>query len=191
MVRVEDDGFTLVELLVAISVLAVVSAVVVTSIVQGIQISATTTARVDQMTQLQIVHERMSRQLRAANPIVNVTPTAITVQVLSEVDPTSAEPQRTVQVEYRTADGQLVQTIREGATTSMLTLLEDVPDGQMVFRYFDRNGQPVVVPAGGLLGPQASTIAQIQVALATRPDPATPPIGFTTSVFIRNVGVES
>ncbi|MFA9429166.1 type II secretion system protein J [Egicoccus sp. AB-alg2] len=65
----QEEGFTLVELLVAIVLLGVVGSVVVSAIVTGMSSARTTTARTMAIHELEVALQRVGRDLRAADPL--------------------------------------------------------------------------------------------------------------------------
>ena len=67
-VRRGPDGFSLVELLVVLFVLAVVSGIVATSLARGLQADRQAQSRIEAFEDMQVALERMSREVRAAVP---------------------------------------------------------------------------------------------------------------------------
>lgn len=74
-----DDGFTLVELLVVMSLSMIIGTIVVSSVVRSMQASVAATARIEALNNLEVGMERISRQIRAADPIMSATDDSITV----------------------------------------------------------------------------------------------------------------
>lgn len=68
--RPHDEGFTLVELLVVMLISGVVGTMVVTSFVGATRATERATARVDALNELRPAAERLTRDLRAASPLV-------------------------------------------------------------------------------------------------------------------------
>ncbi|MPZ74445.1 MAG: prepilin-type N-terminal cleavage/methylation domain-containing protein [Nitriliruptorales bacterium] len=64
-----EEGFSVVELLVAISLFAVVSAAVASGLIGGFRSSALVTQRTTAMSELQVTVERVAREIRAAAPV--------------------------------------------------------------------------------------------------------------------------
>lgn len=79
--RGDERGFTLIELLVAVSLMGVVGAVTVGGVVRSLQVTTVASARVEAMTDLQRVQERITRAVRAADPIGVATPDQLQVTV--------------------------------------------------------------------------------------------------------------
>lgn len=78
----EQAGFTLVELLVTMSLLLVVSAIVTSGVTQALAASRRGQARVYALTDLQKAGQRVIRELRAAYDFDQATQDAVTVDVL-------------------------------------------------------------------------------------------------------------
>lgn len=76
-----ERGFTLVELLVVIGILAVVGSVAVAGLVNGMRQSAHAQDRVEALTTTQTALARMSRELRAADPLREVATDRVTLDV--------------------------------------------------------------------------------------------------------------
>lgn len=68
-----EDGLSLAELLVVMSLLTVVGGIVVTGLVGGLRASALVQARTEALSELQVGVQRMTRDLRAAAPVQLVT----------------------------------------------------------------------------------------------------------------------
>ena len=64
-----DGGFTLVELLVVLTLLGVVGAIVGTSMTRGLRADAQARNRIEAFEDMQVAIERMSREIRAADPL--------------------------------------------------------------------------------------------------------------------------
>lgn len=68
-----DAGSTLVELLVVMLILGVVGGIVVAGVTSGLRTTSHAQARVDSLAKTQMTIERVSREMRAADPVREVT----------------------------------------------------------------------------------------------------------------------
>lgn len=192
--RPRDDGFTLVELLVGITITALLGAVVLTSVVRSLQVSAATTQRVDALTTLQQAQERMSRTIRSADPLSAAT--ATTLRLTHYVPIASCAPvggpdclRREVVTYTRTADritrasttytNAYGTTVAAAATTDVIDRLD--PAAATTFRYFDELGEEWD-------GVAVRDIRQVQITLQHDIGDA-PTLVLSTGVFIRNTRV--
>ena len=158
-----EDGFTLVELLVAVVLLGVVGSVVVSAIVTGMNSARTTTARTMAIHELEVALQRVGRDLRAADPLYVSSDGNYGSHIGAEV-----VRDRQIQVlSFRVVveDGQqfLVQDtatadlddvgggVVEVTQQPRRTLVTNIDNGAApVFTYYDDHGDPIVcVPAGG------------------------------------------
>jgi len=65
----DDQGFSLIELLVVIGIMGIVGSIVMAATIQGLHASRTTQARVAALSDLTLGLERIGRELRAADPL--------------------------------------------------------------------------------------------------------------------------
>lgn len=77
----DESGFTLVELLVVMLILGVVGTITVAGVVQGMQTSAHAQDRAEALANSQTVVERVSRELRAADPLCAIKPGAVSLTI--------------------------------------------------------------------------------------------------------------
>lgn len=79
--RSADSGFALVELLVVMVILGVVGAVTVAGITNGLHTTSYAQARVETLTEAQTALERISREIRAGNPVREIADQTLTLDV--------------------------------------------------------------------------------------------------------------
>jgi prepilin-type N-terminal cleavage/methylation domain-containing protein len=147
--RRADAGFTLVELLVVMTLLSVIGGVVVSSLVTSMQSTRDTQTRVEAMAQLQRAAENVTREIRAACPIVGTS---------LDKDRITAAIQRDgerLRHTYRldAAAGTLVQDVQqENAAGSWVTLISgrviisDLVADKSGFEFFDDASGAVTLP---------------------------------------------
>lgn len=172
-----EAGFTTVELMVAISVLAVVTAGAMGLIVRAMQVSNQTTQRVVVTTDLQRSVERVTRNVRAADPISTATPTQLRVTVHD-----SAAARRVIT--YTLAGGTLSQRVQTYTSPTSAAASSDVTTAVVggltnttVFTYTTATGTPWTSGS-------PATIAHVEVMLATSVNSR--PVQLTSSAQVRN-----
>jgi type II secretory pathway pseudopilin PulG len=135
--RQQESGATLVELLVVMLIFGVIGGVVLTSTVAGFNSAAATNARIDALQELEIAMQRVTRDLRAADPLELVAgeyDTALGASILRDGSRAS--------VRYRLVDVDgTQQLVREDTSQTLVTNLDN--GGAPVFEYLDRFGQQI------------------------------------------------
>lgn len=117
-----EQGFTLVELLVALVILGVVGGMVMTAVVTSLQAATATTSRVIALDELQTAMQRVSRDLRAAELFIITDTTAVDREVTVVVFRNGEEQEVTYRVENR--DGVDVLVRRDTGQT-LITLVDN------------------------------------------------------------------
>ena len=130
-----EAGITLVELLVVMVLFGIVGGVVTSAIVSAMRSTQTTTARINATQELEIGLQRVTRDLRSADPLV-----------LSETDDFDDElgasilsggDRRTVNYRLEGDEGDQ-RFVREDTAQTLVAVVDN--GGQPVFRYLDRFG---------------------------------------------------
>lgn len=136
--RPGEAGVTLVELLVAMLLLGVVGGVVTSAIVSAMSASQTTTARIQAVQELEIGLQRVTRDLRAADPLVLSGGGDFEDELGASV---LADGERRT-VNYRLV-GEVGEQrfIREDTGQTLVALVDN--GGEPVFRYLDRHGEEI------------------------------------------------
>jgi prepilin-type N-terminal cleavage/methylation domain-containing protein len=177
--RRRDQGFTLVELLVVMVLMGVVGGVVVNAVTTSLRSASSTTARVTALHELEIGLQRITRDLRAADPLVLSTSAAYATDLGAEIDRSGSR--REVRFTLTTVDGQQrVMQMDTGQT--LVTEVDNGPDP--IFRYLDAVGDDVICTtdcAEKYLG-----AAQIEVRLV-RNIPGSTPVQAETRVAVRSI----
>jgi hypothetical protein len=167
-----EGGLGLAELLVVMTLLTVVGGIVLSSVVSGMNTSRESQDRVQAFAELQRAVERMSREVRAADPLVVAEPDHLEASVRRGDD----DEMRCYTA--RVDGGDLVEGW-DGAERSVVSGLEAL-DTQPVFTYFDYDGDTMEDD----FDPDDVTRVGITVV---RTLPAQPSVQVETMITIRNV----
>lgn len=176
-----QQGFSLVELLVVIGLLAVVGGIVTTSVVAGLTASRRGQARVYALTDLETAGQRVAREARAAQPIIAADDGLLDLTVYRN--------DGRFRFRYELVGDELRETRTwfETATTTVPAwtygprpLISDLDQaGVPVFTYYRADGSSWSV------GDPPSQIARTQIRFR-RDLPEHEPIEVETSVYVRN-----
>jgi prepilin-type N-terminal cleavage/methylation domain-containing protein len=141
--RDDEGGFTLVELLVVILLLGVVGSIVTAGLVNAMQHTRNSQERIHAMAELQRGAERITRELRAACPVMAMDDDDVTVAV-------QRDGETSYHQFYRDANDQLRHTVKDAADDPPdggNVLLSGLPDdGVPIFTYLGDSGQEVDLP---------------------------------------------
>lgn len=192
--RDEEEGLTLVELLVVVLLMGVVGGIAVWGAVQSMHTTAYTQARGDALAATQMSLERMSREIRAGDPLRIAEPALVAVDVrrrdeaggtyLDHVryEILAAEDGWVIEEErWRFADASefdapgFVPTAADADEVSTRVLVRDLASGDG-FSAVDADGEEVA----------ASEARAVRIAVQREVDEDTPPIAIDTTVTIRN-----
>lgn len=181
----DESGFSLVELLTVIVILAVIGGFVVTAITTALQSSTRTQARIEAIQELETAIQRMARDIRAAEVLV-LNPDDPRRSIRSRVQRDGLLEVRAFSLQDEGGDTVLVsETFPVGAdeealptaSQRLVTLVDN--DETPLFTYFDRDG--VELP------PAQSTAARHVEITLIRAIPGQRAIETTTLVSIRSV----
>lgn len=177
--RRPDDGFTLVELLVAMALMSMLGILVMTTVASGLRTSARGEKRTLDATATQRAVLEVVADLRAAAKVVTATPTRVVLFTRSDLLPGESPTDGPVErVTYDVAGGVLTQTRETGtgpldnswvsATTRTSDLVKGVlapaQAGRPVFTYLsvdDSQRQCGTGPTVGTLGASVTTNADL------------------------------
>jgi prepilin-type N-terminal cleavage/methylation domain-containing protein len=193
----DEAGLTLIELLVTMIIMGVISAVVTAGIVTSLTDQRRERTRLDAVSSSQRVLERVSKDLRAANPLVAGDASSVTVLVYRG---TACQQRRY----YVNASSQLVEEIasypasatcssRSGAlgTASSFVLLTRVAnaatDPVFSYRRIDPAQDALVSVTSPIANGLVPLVDSVTVSLKAGLKENQAPVSVSTSVDLRNV----
>lgn len=169
----EEDGVSLVELLTAMAVSAVVLAFVTATVVNALRSQQQQRAQVAALGEAKIAFERLSRELRVADPLRLAEPDRIRLD-----SDAGGGPARTLTYE-RVGDRLLATDAATGQATALVGALAT---GEPLFRYHLFDGSTAA--GGAALDPRS--VESATVRLRVQPEGATRPIDLENRVLLRN-----
>jgi prepilin-type N-terminal cleavage/methylation domain-containing protein len=167
-----EDGVTLIELLTAMTVAGLVLAFVTGTVIQALQTQRRETAQIAALNDAKLAFERTTRDIRAADPLEQVAPDRIQLDVLDR-----SATMRTVT--YERIGAGLVVTVAGGGTPRTLVgnlaaqplFLFHLADGSTV------TGDPAIDP---------SLVRSVTVRLRVEPPGAGRVVDLENRVLVRN-----
>lgn len=191
----EEDGFTLVEVLVVMLIIGVVGGIVVTGITRGMRTTTAAQNRVEALTATQTAIERASREMRAADPVRSVTDDRLTLDVhrdgelhhyrytlQADGDEWTLRQERWVFTDPATFNATGWEpTESDAAQTSTRALLAHLVDNA-VFTAYDALGNQLT----GAPVPNALNTERLTVTVRRAVQDGREPIEVETSVTVRN-----
>ena len=144
----EQDGLSLVEVLVTIFLTSIILTIAGSGIVSALQSQARQVETIDALNDSKMAFERMMRDLRGADPLFAATGSSVTLEIER-----GAESHR---MTYTLAGNVLTVTDEnfDTGTTSSRALLDNVsiPAGATLFTYYSRYGAVVTGSTPGEVG---------------------------------------
>lgn len=168
-----EDGVTLVELLAAMALSAVVMAFVTGTVVDALRSQRRQTAQVAALNDAKLAFERVTRDIRGADPLQVAALDRISLDV--QLTDTTV---RTVTYE-RVGNGLVVT---EAATGQTRTLVGDLVPGQPLFLFHLSDGST----ATGETAVDARSVQSITVRLQVEPPGSGRVVDLTNRVVLRN-----
>lgn len=183
----QESGYSLIELLVVIVILGVVSTITLSTILTSMRNQESQVEHVNALNTAKIGLERLTRDVRHANPITAGDPSTIEMQI-TEAGTTRTESWRVTTVSGETAlvrcAGPLVGCTAAGGQV-MTSGLSSAP-GTPLFTYFDDSGVEIAA-AGGVLASDLDLVRAIEVTMRV-PRRDFPEVELSNLVQIRNAG---
>jgi type II secretory pathway component PulJ len=173
-VRGGDDGLGMVELLVAVALTSVIATLVVTTVVQSFAHERRTVARVESLNVAKVGMERLSREVRAAAPILQADDDRLRIEVHR------ADGARTLTYEVDT-DGDrahidFVEEHEDGGTLTG-TLVSGLDPDAVVFTYLDKDGVETEV---------VGDMRRVRLRLRVLPAHGDTPVDLVDEITVRN-----
>lgn len=176
--RCQEQGSSLIELLVVMVILGVVGTVVLGATLSAFRSSAATNARIDAMQELELAMWQVTRDLRSADPLELVTDSYETALGASYE---RGDEEHTVVYSVETIDG-VAQLVRDDTGRSVVTALDNGDDP--VFLYQDRFGREITCTTACDVDLLAAR--QVTVRFVRRIEDSTPAI-VETQISVRNL----
>ena len=179
-----EDGVTLPELLIVMLLAAIIGGYLTSSLVQGMRTAGRAQERVYALTDLERVTQRVTRELRAADPLLSAGP--------DQVEATVYRDGQRLRFRFTLADGVLTQTRMTfpsvTATVPLSTVTTTMAEGladtaQPTFTYLMDDHETWTAGVDPI-----SAIRQIEMVFARSLRASTDPIEVETAVELRNTG---
>jgi len=169
-----EEGFTLAELLVVMVITAVMLAFVTGTVVSALGAQRRQTVEVASLNDAKLAFERVTRDIRGADPLQAAAPDRISLDVRLE-----DASIRTVTYERAAGAQSLVAT---EAATGARTLVGNLAPGQPLFLFHLADGST----ATGVSALDLRSVLAITVRLQVEPDGAGRVVDLTNRVLLRN-----
>jgi prepilin-type N-terminal cleavage/methylation domain-containing protein len=204
--RRDEAGFSLVELIVVIGLLAVVGTAVMTGVISGMRATATVEDQVNTTSKIRTAAQRLAREIRTADPVETGTAYSDRIQVrvvrngvcsrliyrlvgtnLLQYTQTPLTPAPAA-IGSRTVANACItpaasDTLAAGLTST--TLAAQLVAGSAVFTYYDAAGAVMNFNQTGASRPLEKNIVRIRITLQ-RTASGKKPVRVSTDVQIRN-----
>jgi prepilin-type N-terminal cleavage/methylation domain-containing protein len=177
--RNDQRGFTLVELLVVLALLGIVGGIVGNAVITSFHSSRATTSRTIALHELEIGLQRMTRDLRAADPLVLSSAGDYERQIGAWIDRDGTREIVRYEIVEVNGDQQLV---RVDTNQTLVSLVDN--GGEPVFRYLDEAGDQIACTTD--CSSAYLRAARIEIRLV-REIPNGEPVRAVTSVGVRGI----
>ncbi len=172
----DDHGFTLVELLVVMTILTIIGGLVVGTVVNAFEQERRTTSRVHAMNDAKLALERITADVRAADPLHTTEETLLEATV-------HRGEERLVSYELGTNNGDPALIVSEDVDGTVTTrpLVTGLASDGLVFEYVDGENEEVSEP---------SDVRRVQISVTVEVGPDDAPITLSDDTTIRNVRLQ-
>ena len=173
----DEGGFTLVELLVVVTLLAVVAGGVVSAVAGGLTTSRRAQERIYALAELENAAQRVTRELRAADPLRLVSADCVVVDVFRD----GSEVRHTFRLDAART------SLRHSTAPSPGTAVTSCPStpGTLVADELDPAAGPVFLDPSGVAATSVD-LQRLTVSLTKVLPAPDAPVVFTSSLFVRN-----
>ena len=185
--RENQNGFTLVELLVVMIILGVLGAMTLTVVTTTFDSASVTSDRVRSLNELELAMQRVVRDLRVAEQLVLDPNDDFSTSIGARINRDGVESIVRYLVET-TPDGEQ-QLIRADSGFTLVALLDNVDgvgDEIPVFRYLDRLGREIDCSSDAECAARYMDAAQIELSFV-RDIPNREPVRAETRVNVRSI----
>ena len=166
----DEGGYSLVELLVTMTVFLLVSGTLLGALESGLRTERRASGRIDDEQALRLVLAQFSRDVRGADA---VTPTALST-LPAELDLASGA--QSISWRYDPVAGRLSRTVSSGSTTSPGVSVLGVANGATpVFRLLDRSGADLSVAPGNSAADAFRCAVGVEASVTSNAHPGVAP----------------
>jgi prepilin-type N-terminal cleavage/methylation domain-containing protein len=166
--RGDDSGVTLIELLVAVFLVGVVGSVVTAGIVTSMRTTRQDQARASSASQLRTALDRLTRDLRASDPLRAATATTLTMD-----EDRAGKCRRTyyriagTSLDWVTVDYTSLSVCKTNAgaatpSTGWVPLVQNIDSASSSFTYYNDNISPTPITPTGM---QLSTLTRVGITI--------------------------
>ncbi len=198
--RAEEDGFTIVEVMVATSILLLVLALVLGSLDSLTRNENRSQALVSNEQNVRFELDQLAREIRAANPLVpllNATSAATYSNQIEMVLGPTGGTQQVVRWTYDTAALLMVRQVMSGTSSTatvlsqsfFLTRVRNVETGTPVFTYYGQHNEDLVAQTlsnNGSTHDAANCAIRVHIVITSDSNPGPLPFTETQDVEVRN-----
>jgi prepilin-type N-terminal cleavage/methylation domain-containing protein len=198
--RAEERGFTIIEVMVATSILLLVLALVFGSLVSLTRNEDRSQRLVSNEQNVRFELNQLAREIRAANPLVpllNATSASTYANQIEMVLGPTGGTQQVVRWTYDTSAEQMVRQIMSGTSASAsvvsqsfyLARVRNVETGTPVFTYYGQANEDLVAQTlvnDGNLHDAANCAIRVSIEISSDSNPGPLPFTQTQDVEIRN-----